>query len=564
MRIRPDRVAGFGVVLALLASAPIAAQAQSDASAVEKLLQILVKNGVVTRDQADGLARQARDEARAAHAGNAAAPAGTPVAATKEKPIAPGTVRVTYVPETVRKQIAAEVKQQVMQQATEEGWAEPNSIVEWTQRIKITGDVRVRGQSDLFPSGNFNAFPDFNAINGASNGFDSTSGVNPPLLNTTENRTRARLRARLGVEAKVTDWVEADIRIATGNDRSPVSTNQTLGAQGDFSKTPIWLDQAAIIMRPDPRLTVSVGRFANPFWTTNLSYDNDLNFDGLAASGHIPITDHLAANIVAGGFPVFNTAFALGSTNLTKTASHDAYLLAAQAGAEWKPQPQWSGRLAVGYFAYQNVQGLTSSLCASHTSYGSCDTDVTSAPFVQFGNSVFPVRNISAVNGTSTAEPQLYGLASGFNVLNVHGQTTYSGFHPIDVRPEFEYVRNLAFNQNTINSRGPVNNLGVNNAFVGSGDGYLLRVSLGHLDLVEANDWNLALTYKYVGSDAVLDALTDSNFHDGGTNAKGFILGGNYALGHNVWLTGTYMSSTAVSGPPFAVDTLQADLNVKF
>jgi len=551
---------------AVLATAPAPARAQSDESATEKLLQILVKNGVVTKDQAESLGKQARAEARAT---KATAPASIPPPAggttAKEKPVAPGAVRVTYVPETVRKQIAAEVKQQVMQQATEEGWAEPNSIAGWTQRIRISGDVRMRGQFDMFPSGNYNAFPDFNTINSASNGYDTTSGINPPLLNTTENRTRARLRARLEVDAQVTDWADAVVRIATGNDRSPVGFYQTLGNTGDFSKYSIWLDQAAMILRPDDSLTLYAGRFANPFWTTSLVYDDDLSFDGVAFNAHAPVTQDFGGFLIAGGFPVYNTDFNYGATNLVKTPSHDSYLLAVQAGADWKPDEKpYSARLAVGYFNYQNVDGQTSALCVAPTSFGSCNTDNTRAPFVQFGNSLFPVRNIYAANGVTTAQPQYYGLASRFGVLDVHGQFVYKGFHPIDIRPEFEFINNLSFNQNVISQHGPVNNIGVNNAFVGSGTGYLLRIVIGHSILEAANDWNVGFTYKYIGSDAALDALEDSKFHLGGTNAKGWVVNGNYALGKNIWVSGNYYSTTAVSGPPYAVDTVLVDLNVKF
>jgi hypothetical protein len=549
---------------ALLAIAPATAHAQSDESATERLLQILVKNGVVTKDQAESLGKQARAEAQAAKA-TAHANTSQP-APTKDKPVAPGAVRVTYVPETVRKQIAAEVKQQVMQQATEEGGAEPNAIVGWTQRIRVTGDVRLRGDYNMFASGNNNQFVDFNAINGTSNGYDVNSGVGPPLLNTTADRTRARLRARLGVEATIADWVNANVRIATGSDHSPVSTNQTAGSPGDFAKYALWLDQAAIIMRPDENLTVSGGRFANPFWTSDLMYDDDLNFDGLAISARAKATRDIGGFIVAGGFPVFNTDFNLGSTNNLKTKSNDAYLFAGQVGTDWKPLDKpYSARFAIGYFNYQNVQGKESSLCSAPTSYGSCSTDGTRAPFLQFGNTVFPIRNISTLNGTSTAQPEFYGLASRFGILDVHGQTLLTFFHPIDIRPEFEFVQNLSFDPNAINRNLPVNNItGTNNAFVGSGTGYMVRVAIGHLTLDAANDWNLAVAYKYLGSDAVLDALTDSKFHLGGTNAKGFVLTGNYALDRNIWLAGAYYSTGAVSGPAYSVDTLMLDLNVRF
>ena len=65
-------------------------------------------------------------------------------------------------------------------------------------------------------------------------------------------------------------------------------------------------------------------------------------------------------------------------------------------------------------------------------------------------------------------------------------------------------------------------------------------------------------------SDAVLDALTDSDFHLGGTNAKGFTVGGSYGVDDNAWLTLRWLSSDQIDGAPLSIDTLQFDLNTRF
>ena len=62
----------------------------------------------------------------------------------------------------------------------------------------------------------------------------------------------------------------------------------------------------------------------------------------------------------------------------------------------------------------------------------------------------------------------------------------------------------------------------------------------------------------------MLDAFTDSDFHLGGTNAKGFMIGGSYALYKNTWLSARWMSSDEISGLPLSVDVFQLDLNAKF
>jgi hypothetical protein len=538
--------------LALLAVAAAPAHAQPADGTTERLIQILVKNGVLTRAQADSLLEQARAETRAA---SAPAPAGA-AAQTAH------TVRVTHVPETVRQQIAAEVKQEVMQQARDEGWAEPSVIPEWVQRIKVSGDVRVRGQWDLFPSGNSPDFPNFNAINNLPNGFDATGGTLPPLLNTTANRFLPQLRARLGVEAQLSNWASTEIRLATGVNNGPVSTNQTLGTPGDFSKYAVWIDRAYIRLQPQSWLDLYAGREPNPFWTSDLLFWDELNFDGFAGQGRYVSGGSLDGFLNLGAFPVYNTAFNLGSTNETKTKSDDSWLLAVQAGATWKPE-DWITRLAAGFFDFSNIQGKESAPCYQPTSFGSCSTDATYAPFLQYGNTVFPIRNITTT-ATSTAQPQFYGLASRFEVLDLHAQTTWLGWHPTDLRLEADYVRNFGFDSKTIQARNPPNNLGANNLYVGGNNGYMLRLTVGQMELARLWDWNVSLTYKYIESDAVLDALTDSVFHLGGTNAKGFVLGGNLALARNLWLTAKWYGTSAVSGPAYSVDTMLVDLNAKF
>jgi hypothetical protein len=82
--------------------------------------------------------------------------------------------------------------------------------------------------------------------------------------------------------------------------------------------------------------------------------------------------------------------------------------------------------------------------------------------------------------------------------------------------------------------------------------------------VVERWDWNLFVAYKYLESDSVLDALTDPNFHLGGTNAKGFILGGDLGLARNLYLAARWFSATQVSGVPYSNDVLQVDLNARF
>jgi len=106
----------------------------------------------------------------------------------------------------------------------------------------------------------------------------------------------------------------------------------------------------------------------------------------------------------------------------------------------------------------------------------------------------------------------------------------------------------------------------------GSGEGYQLKLAVGDTEVRDFNDWQLAFGYRRVGSDAVLDAFTDSDLGMGGTNLRGYTLGLNYGLYRNTTLGMKYLASeniesTLNSNYPnasFKVNTLQVDLNVRF
>ena len=55
-----------------------------------------------------------------------------------------------------------------------------------------------------------------------------------------------------------------------------------------------------------------------------------------------------------------------------------------------------------------------------------------------------------------------------------------------------------------------------------------------------------------------------SDFHLGGTDTKGFFIGGSYGLDKNTWLNLRWMSADSISGPPLGIDVLQLDLYAKF
>ncbi|MGX1321711.1 hypothetical protein AB7M17_005164 [Bradyrhizobium sp. USDA 377] len=562
----------------------VSRDAPPSSNATVNLINLLVKQGTLTEEQAATLVKQADDEAyvaRQATRDAAAKAEGAEKKATTAADAAspPGTKRVTYVPEIVRKQLREEIRAEVMDRAHKEGWASPGKYPEWAQRIRFYGDIRARYEGDFYPPGN-GPLQNFNAINTGSPFLeDNANAINPyfpPTYNTTQDRNRFRFRARLGADVDLFEGFTAGLRIATGESSSPVSTNQTFGTNGgNFSKYALWLDRAFLKYQPVQDVVASVGRFDNPFWSpTDLAWYKDLGFDGFAVQARHEVTEGVTPFFVGGAFPVFNTDLnaGLNTADLSgpiKSASRDKWLFGAQGGVAARFDPETRLTMAVAYYDFTNVQGKLSSPCLVATASDSCNTDLLRPPFAQKGNTYMRLRDIPTLTSpVTTLNYQYYGLASDFKPVVASAQLDFAQFNPIHVILDGEYIWNTAFNRaavaaTAVNNLGPTAS-GAPGPYQGGNQGWLARMTVGNKEIKHLWDWNAHVGYKYLESDAMVDAFVDSDFGLGGTNLKGYFIGGNVGLGENIWASVRWMSANNIGGLPYAVDIVQLDLNARF
>ncbi len=575
------------------------------------LINRLVQRGVLTKDDADELIKQAdadavkaREQASAANRTPAeqAPPPGVslfgPVVATPPAdsvaPLPPGIpppppgdssdeVRVPYVPETVRRQIADEVREEVMQKARDENWASPHTLPAWTLRLTPFADFRLRYEGLFFPGGNDNtgAFPNFNAINTGSP-FNTTGTTFSPQLNADKDRNRFRIRVRFGAQLDLEDGFTFGLRIATGETNSPTSPNQTLGFAnggqgGDFSKYAIWLDRAFVRYeiggRPGRDFAVNLGRMENPFFTpSELVWDDDLGFDGISVGGRYRVNNHVTPFATLGAFPIFNTELNFSSTRPSKFSSEDKYLLAVQAGSNFTWGRDFSTKVAAAYYHFENVQGRLSSPFVPLTASDQGNTDDSRPAFAQKGNTYFPIRDILPTadnNFGTTNQFQYYGLATPFREIDFAGTLDYARFDPFHLSLFGEFVKNVAFDRGSVGAKA-INNLGPDRAggqpgsFAGGDNGWILGLKAGSPAFEKRWDWYAGASYRYLESDATVDGFNDSDFGSGGTNLKGYTLFGAVALSKHVSLYLRWMSANEVAGPTLRNDTFQFDFNAKF
>ena len=537
------------------------------------LIRRLVQRGVLPQSDADDLIKLAEEDTAAARSEAAAgtAPATKTTVATTPAPAAPDTVRVTYVPEFVKKQMREEVKQEVLAQAREERWAAPRSFPDWVSRYTFFGDFRLRYERIAFPAGNDNtgAFPNFNAINTGSP-FDVTGTLFSPQNNVDQERNRLRIRARFGADVDLGEGFTSGLRLATGENSSPVTTNQSLGVStGNFSKYPVWLDRAFVKYQSGDLASVSLGRFPNPFFSpTELIFDEDLGFDGGVVQRKFALKESVKPFATFGAFPVFNSALNFATNAPAKFKSQDKWLFAGQLGTTVNLNHDLSTKVAAAYYYFYNVQGKLSTPFTPVSVQDNGNTDETRPSFAQNGNTYFPLRNIvpGPLNNFGTANQwQYFGLAAPFHDLSLNGRLDYDGFEPYRLSLVGEWVNNLAFHRGAIRRRA-INNLGRGGVgdFAGGGTGWQAELRFGRAALAKRGDWNTFLTYRHTESDAVIDGLVDSDFGNGGTNVKGFILGGSLSLSARTWLTVRWLSATSIAGPTYKNDILHLDFNGKF
>lgn len=533
------------IIAACLAAlvAPVHADDREELEALRqttlKLVEILVQSGILTKEKADEMLRDARRSAQ-----TAAAPAAPGASGTGQR-----VVRVPYVPETVRNQIKDELRDEVMVRAERERWAAPGSVPEWTRGMKLSGDLRLRQQRVYQSKDNSLGVWDPN---------DVTADTNGNFINVYDDYSQSRLRLRLGLDFKLAEDFSGGVRLATGSTSNPVSTNQTMGQNGN--RYSITLDRAFLKYEPFPwlsfpsldisptHLEVVAGRMPNPWLSTDLVWDEDLAFDGFAATLRPRLLDRTVGFVTLGAFPLQD----LGC-DYTRGCSKDKRLYAGQFGFDLQPNDRHRLRAGLAYYEYR---GITPEPEAFDKYMG---TRTPPLGFRQKGNTSFPVFDAT---GTANANNELPAYRqeapiADFKLLNLTAVYETTLWDPIGLVLTADWVKNIGYDRVKLEERFRIEQ-------EERTKGYLASLLFGYPKPRERGDWNLSFGYKYLQRDAVLDSFTDSDFHLGGTNAKGWILGGTYGLARNTTFRMRWLTSNEIDGSQLANDVLQLDLNASF
>ena len=386
--------------IALVSGVLLASQVQAEAMSNTDLLNLLIREGVISEEKAQQLVDNVRKrEAKEAlqkqrdeqHQG--------------QQHTSEGELKVPYIPSYVKQQmrddlrqnLRADVVSDVMQQAKTERWGMPNALPAWVNKFSFNGDMRLRYQGDFFPSSNPEfALYDYGHINDAGQFVERDRDS---ALNVNDERHRLRLRARLGVKVKVNNTVTGKIRMVTGSQGNPVSSNQTLGKWGEKYS---WnIDRAYLRYRSlDKSVELYGGRFKQPFMHTDLVWDSDMSMEGLAASWYPNRGDDIYDDFLS-----FDPFFRIGLYPLQEVnqftfrdeggdSNKDKWLYSAQMGFNYEDWSQNRFSMAIAYYHFDNVSGIKDAP----------DKDlyqITASSYYQNGNSVYNIVSNTDPSDTS-------------------------------------------------------------------------------------------------------------------------------------------------------------------
>ncbi len=433
--------------------------------------------------------------------------------------------------------------------------------------LKLYGDLRLRYQYDDKDS-------QANADGvGVNNKLDerSPSGA---------QRSRWRFRLRLNADFKLGDdfFGGVELQTAIASD----SGNQTF--ENGFADYPIFISKAYLGWSPNEWLTVTAGKVPNPFYTTELVWDPDINptgatqqiafhklFGGDGGGGYAkagyskdgkqvavekPAESPWELTLIAGQF-IFDDNLEGGGSDLNDPTrdndqTTDAYLFQTQLVGSYKFSKDFKMTVAPGWLVYNSA-----SAAGLENENEFEDNNLVSGA----------TRNLNLLLLPGDLSFKVAGLKTKF-----YWDVSYN----IEGRKRTEDIYRLALDKNFDNpedfdpdDREKRHNNRDNLA-------WLVGVQVG--ENKKQGDWSLLTNYREVGIASIDPNLNDSDFALSELNVRGIKVGVAYSLTdfavigvtyQHAWnLRGDLFGGEATEGNAIAdantVRVLQVDLNLKF
>ena len=403
--------------------------------------------------------------------------------------------------------------------------------------LEIYGDARVRYE-----------------IRNGNSGAPSTLVTNE---DDAQQRNRHRYRMRLGLRGTLVDDWFFGLRLETS--ASARSTNVTFGDDaGPFGKTsdPVYVGQAYLGYRGIRGLTLTAGRLPNPFVSTPMVWDGDVNPEGLSqqykrtfamqrGGDAVPLNVDFFANFGQFVYDDQNPENPIGPNPVTggrEVPENDAYMFGYQLGAKFNFTPRIYFQLAPTFYHYSGYGNDFNALFSGDPSFRNTATPPTVVARNQTGINSLAIFNMPAEFGFIIGESLPVRIFTDFAVnLDAKDRAAAAG-HPEQ-----------------------------------DGERYAYTVGVGVGRLKAKKDWQIQAFWQHAEQFSLDPNLIDSDIFDSRLNMEGIAIQAGYALSDAVTFNLTYAYGEQINNtlgtaglgdiganPLREYQIFQADLNFKF
>jgi hypothetical protein len=277
--------------------------------------------------------------------------------------------------------------------------------------------------------------------------YENTTNLAPASL---EDRNREVVRFRAGVTKEVNELLKFGVRLATGSSNDPNTADITLGSF--VNDLEVSLDRAYVELKYED-LFITGGKFGNPFRTTDLVWDGDVNPQGAALSYTFSGSEQITPK-VSGIYSVIDEH--------SGTLIPDSWMWGGQTEFSIHASPDWNLTLAGAFYDYK-IRSLSNA-----------DAGDTRSNYL-----------------VSDSTGKALGYVSDFDLLDAIAIIEYRGLgERYPIRFSGDYVKNLGAN-------------------VSEDKGFMLDLYVGRAS--KKDDLRFQYGYSQTETDAVLAAFSNDN-----------------------------------------------------
>lgn len=341
---------------------------------------------------------------------------------------------------------------------------------------------------------------------------------------------RARYRIRLGIDYSFTDQFSGgfELESSTQND----GAMQTIGS--GFGKFSINVGLLYLTYKPWDFATLTGGKIKNPFYTTDMLWDPDVNPEGAAEMFSWKAEDNLTVGLTMGQFNYTENTDS-GSGN---NANKDSWIFGAQAPVNWKVSKDVTAIVAPSVYVW--TPGSTASMTNSGT------TPNTGSPAFLSNNG-----------------------ASYLNIIAAPGEV---GFKMFGKKSKFywDLVYNLTGTDRIREAYLVGAPLAYRNANLDLSDSAAWLVGLKIGENKKKGDWAISGDFRQVGLGSTDPNLADSEWGNGYPNQQGVKLTAAYNFtdfftgGVNYYTTWNYKESLVLPSSAAGSSLTQANATQRF